>query len=128
MSGPQPVKYSLGLSDRVKFLGLRDDVPHLLGALDVVVMPSFYEGLPVALVEAQAAGIPALVSDQVTPESDLGLGLITWLPLGDPAKWLRSLCHEGPEPDPSLVRQRFKETGHDIHASARRLLALYVDR
>lgn len=59
----------LGLSNKVIFAGIRSDIPRLmLGAMDVFVMPSFYEGLPVVGIEAQAAGLPMLVSDTITDE------------------------------------------------------------
>ncbi len=57
-----------GLSNDVLFLGSRNDVPKLLSAMDVFVLPSRYEGLPIVLVEVQANGLPALVSDSVTKE------------------------------------------------------------
>lgn len=58
----------LGLRDKVIFTGLRSDVSNLLQAMDVFVFPSNYEGLPVALVEAQASGLPCLISDKVPIE------------------------------------------------------------
>lgn len=66
----------LGISDRVKFLGFRNDVNDLMQAFDVLVMPSLFEGLPVTGVEAQAIGIPVLFATTITkdaailPESD----------------------------------------------------------
>ena len=59
---------TLGLSDRVIFTGVRGDVPDLMQAMDVFVFPSHYEGLPVTLVEAQASGLPCLISDKVPLE------------------------------------------------------------
>ena len=56
----------MGLSSKVKFLGVRDDVNQLMQAMDILVMPSTSEGFPVTLVEAQAAGLRCLVSDVVT--------------------------------------------------------------
>ena len=58
----------LGIYDRVRWLGLRSDIPELLQTMDVFVFPSFYEGLPVAVVEAESAGLPVLMSDAVTDE------------------------------------------------------------
>lgn len=60
---------TLGLADRVLFLGVRDDVASLLSAMDVFVLPSKFEGLPVVLLEVQANGLPVIVSDVVTEES-----------------------------------------------------------
>lgn len=116
----------LGLFNRVRFLGLRDDVPYLLGGLDLLAMPSLYEGLPVSLAEAQAAAVPALVSDRVTKESDFGLGLISWLPLGDPAEWLHHLYTDTPRPSSSVVEAKFADLGYDIRTSASKLLAIYA--
>lgn len=52
-----------GIADRVHFLGGRSDVPDVLAALDVFILSSFREGLPVAVSEAMLAGIPAVLSD-----------------------------------------------------------------
>lgn len=54
-----------GLFDRVKMFKSRADIPEILKAMDVMVFPSFLEGLPVTLVEAQAAGLRCVVSDRV---------------------------------------------------------------
>ena len=56
------------LGDRVHLLGARDDVNKLYSVMDVFVMPSLYEGLPVAGVEAQANGLPLIVSNTITQE------------------------------------------------------------
>jgi glycosyltransferase involved in cell wall biosynthesis len=61
-----------GLSDKVVFAGTRPDVSRLmLGAMDVFVMPSLYEGLPLVGMEVQSAGLPLVVSDTVTEELDV---------------------------------------------------------
>ena len=58
----------LGIAEKVMFTGLRSDVPKVLQAMDVFLFPSIYEGLPVSIVEAQAAGLPCLISDKVPIE------------------------------------------------------------
>ncbi len=55
----------LGIESRVHFLGARSDVDSVLQAADVFVLPSKYEGLPVSVVEAQASGLPCVVTDYV---------------------------------------------------------------
>ncbi len=52
-------------------MGSRKDVDRIYQAMDVFVLPSRYEGLPVVAVEAQAAGLPCVLSDQITEEIDL---------------------------------------------------------
>lgn len=59
----------IGLSDRIKFLGVRRDVPLLLSASDVLVFPSLWEGLGMIAVEAQATGLPVLASDTLPGEA-----------------------------------------------------------
>ena len=56
------------LQDVILFLGVCDNVNKLLSAMDLFIMPSLYEGLPVSLVEVQANGLPALVSDTITKD------------------------------------------------------------
>ena len=76
---------SLGIADRVIFAGARPDVPRLmLGAMDLFLFPSLYEGLPVVLLEAQAAGLPCVISDVISEEVDVIKGNIYRLSLNDP--------------------------------------------
>lgn len=60
-----------GLADCVSMLGLRNDVAELLHAADMYVLPSLYEGFPVALIEAQATGIPCLYSNTITASAKI---------------------------------------------------------
>lgn len=53
----------LGVSDRIKFKGWSSDIPHELHNLDVVLMPSLWEGMPLALLEAMSSGVPIIASD-----------------------------------------------------------------
>ena len=61
----------LGIADHVRFLGVRSDVADLMQAMDVFVFPSLYEGLGIALIEAQASGLPCIVSDKIPIEAYL---------------------------------------------------------
>jgi len=75
---------SLGLRDRVIFAGPRGDVPQLmLGGMDCVVFPSRFEGLPLVLVEAQAAGLPCIIADTIAPETAVVPRLVRQLSLDD---------------------------------------------
>ena len=87
---------------RAIFTGPRSDIPRLLRAMDVFVFPSLYEGLPLALVEAQAAGLPCVVSAEVTREVEAIPGLIRWLPLAAGAQaWADAALAAAVEPRPS---------------------------
>jgi len=79
----------LGLADHVIFAGLRDDIPALMqGAMDVFVMPSLYEGLPIVGIEAQAACLPCVYSDVVPQEAAVVPDLLQPLSLSQsPADW-----------------------------------------
>ena len=69
-----------GIADDVFFLGTRPDVAKLLQMFDVFVMPSIYEGFPVAMIEAQDAGLPCVVSDTVPKETNI-LGQVQFVSL-----------------------------------------------
>ena len=71
---------TLGILPSVIFPGVRTDTARMYAAMDVFVMPSLYEGLPVVGVEAQAAGLPLLLSDAVTRETKI-LDTTAFLPL-----------------------------------------------
>ena len=72
-------------------LGVRSDIPKLMGTLDLFLFPSLFEGLGIVLIEAQAAGVPCLVSDTIPSEADLGMGLVKFVPLSaDCDIWTRT--------------------------------------
>lgn len=66
-----------GLADRFVLTGLRSDIPALLSAFDVMILPSRWEGLGIVVLEAQAAGVPCLVSDRVPDEATVIAPLVT---------------------------------------------------
>jgi glycosyltransferase involved in cell wall biosynthesis len=119
-----------GIAGKVHFLGIRRDVPEILGALDLFVFPSLHEGLPFALIEAQAAGVFSLISDRVTREVDLSLGLAEFLPIDrGAAVWrdaiLRALTANRP---PWAQRaSALARSGYDLSASIRRLTEIYEE-
>jgi glycosyltransferase involved in cell wall biosynthesis len=82
---------SLGIDNCVVFAGVRNDTWRCYSAMDVFCMPSLFEGLPVSAVEAQANGLPLLLSDTVSRDSDIG-GLVRFKSLGDGARsWAEEL-------------------------------------
>lgn len=120
---------SMGTAERTHFLGRRSDVAALMGGLfDGFLLPSLHEGLPVALLEAQAAGLPCLVSDRIgqqviaLPEKveqlSIDGGVDTW------AAAIRRLAERGRGSRRESVR-RMRRAGFDGEASGARLLAFY---
>jgi glycosyltransferase involved in cell wall biosynthesis len=78
----------LAIRDRVIQAGIRTDVPRLMRGMDLFLFPSRYEGLGLALLEAQVSGLPCVFSDVVPPEADLLQPLVHRLPLdAPPAHW-----------------------------------------
>lgn len=73
---------SLKLNDFVIFAGARNDVNELLQAIDIFIFPSLFEGLPVTVIEAQAASLPCVISKNITTECALS-NLVTFLPIDD---------------------------------------------
>ena len=94
----------LGLREQVIFAGIRSDVPKLLSAMDVFVFPSFYEGMPNTVIEAQATGLPCVIADTITREADI-TGLVTYVPLSVGADGWRDAV----EPKLTLPRRDTKE-------------------
>ncbi len=111
------------LEQKVLFMGLRDDVHRLMQAMDLFLLPSKFEGLPVTLVEAQAAGLPCVVSEAVPREADLGCGLIGFLPLGNPTLWAENVDTKAT--NRLGANETVKTAGFDIRTTARRLEEFY---
>lgn len=116
----------LGISDSLIMTGIRADVADLLQGMDMVVMPSLFEGLPVSLVEAQAAGLPVLASDTISKDAAL-TGHIGFFPLSDsPEEWAAALRRRLD----GFVRRdtspELKDAGFDIGETADMLVKLYL--
>lgn len=113
-----------GLVDEVKFLGMRSDINELLQAMDIFVFPSLFEGLPVTLIEAQAAGLPILASDRITKEVQI-TDLINFKSIDiEPSQWAKTIDDQY-----LLFRnnmsERIIEAGYDVKDTAKELEAYY---
>ncbi|ATH93264.1 glycosyltransferase family 1 protein [Bacillus glycinifermentans] len=118
----------LGLEDEVLFLGVVEDVPSLMRTFDVFVMPSLFEGLPLVLVEAQASGLPCVVSDTITKETDLGLGLLKRVSLGAGFdRWAEEIgrAQQAEQPAWPDIESALAARGYDAKANLTRLMDLY---
>jgi glycosyltransferase involved in cell wall biosynthesis len=117
-----------GLAERVVFTGSRPDVPRLmLGAMDVFLFPSRFEGLGLVLVEAQAVGLPCVISDVVPEEADVVPGLVRRMSLAQPAEvWAEALIDSRSKVmTPSVVLQIIEKSPFGIGATIAGLEEVY---
>ena len=108
------------------FTGIRSDVPDLMQAMDVFVFPSNYEGLPVTMVEAQASGLPCLISDKVPIECKM-TALVQQLLLTDGAEvWAKNAIAAAKETVREDTSAQIKAAGFDIAENAKWLQNFYL--
>lgn len=114
-----------GLEDHVIFTGLSADVPGFMQAMDVFLFPSLWEGLPLAVVEAQASGLPCILSDTVSKEVSV-TELTVFLPLEDGAQaWADRVLLYADRSNRSDMREAIGKAGYDIKESSSRLQGFY---
>ena len=109
----------------VRFLSVRRDIPELLQAGDVFTFPSVFEGLPVTMIEAQAAGLPCIMSDAVTDEC-IVTDLVTTLPINDPKAWAEAILAAKGTPRTNRLAE-IQAAGYDITTAAEKLTRFYLN-
>lgn len=115
------------LENDVIFMGVQENVNELLQAMDVFLFPSLYEGLSVALLEAEAAGLPCFISDTISDESIVTKGLIEKISLDTNAKiWAKKIMDKK-HFDRHDTRNELTLSGYDIVESSRQLENYYLD-
>lgn len=112
------------MTSKVHFLGIREDIPELLQAIDIILFPSLYEGLPLTLIEAQAAGLKIVASDTVAKEVDL-TGLIMFKNLNEPAEKWAKLILENLDYPRNNNHKLIVKGNYDINSNAKKLQQLY---
>ena len=118
---------SKGLGSRVIFTGIRSDVPALLQAMDVFVFPSLYEGLPVTMVEAQAAGLPCVISENIPSDCDLTT-LVRRVAIADsPDRWAEEILSARAEARRNTYRE-IADAGFDIIENSKWLQNFYLEQ
>ena len=116
----------MGIQDSVIFAGIRSDVNRVLQRMDVFVMPSLFEGLPVSLVEAQATGLPCVISDTI-PEDCHITDLVSTLKLQDSTElWAEHILSRVKE-----IRKDYspeiQKAGFDITETSKWLEEFYIE-
>ena len=120
---------SLGIKDHVVFLGMRDDVPALLAGMDGFVFPSAWEGLGIAALEAQASGLPCLLSPELPKIAFCTPGAKRISTLDNPSVWAEEMLLL---PTCQYVERingvdYAKESGFDVSETVSMLETLYSE-
>ncbi len=114
----------IGMEEKVIFLGQRSDVNELLMAMDVFLFPSRFEGLPLALIEAQCSGLKCFISDELWVDEAIMTDNIVKISLErSPQEWASVICqHQG---ERSGCRLNEKSVSYDIRSQVRILESYY---
>lgn len=116
------------LNSNVKILGVREDIDILMNLFDVFILPSVFEGLPLVTVEAQSAGTRCIVSDSVSNEVDMGLGLVKQLPIHNESldKWESEIFDEQSiELSKEEILEKITLKGYNVKQNVNKLYELY---
>ena len=114
------------LDNNVLFLGLRSDIPDILQAFDVFLLPSLYEGLPVSIVEAQAAGLKCFISDKVPMDCAI-TNLVEQIKLEAGSKYWATKILESKEYKRKDTFEQIKAAKFEIQENVAYLQTFYLD-
>ncbi len=116
---------AIGISEQIIFTGLRTDVNRLLQGMDVLIQPSKVEGLGIALIEAQASGLPCLVSTAVPKETKI-TNRIEYLSLEAPkSQWVNWLIQSQEKFSRLTQTEALKQSGYEIETAVQKLSKYY---
>lgn len=115
----------LALQPRVTLCGYREDVPALLSASDLFVLPSRFEGLGIVLIEAQRNGLCCIASDRVPTETRIVD--CNYLPIDDPAVWAAAMQKTPDRTSRTVDASAFAAHGYDIETEAKKLQSFYLE-
>ena len=118
------------LTNNVIFLGERKDMEAFLSAIDIFILPSLYEGLPIASVEAQASGAKVIISDKITREANITDEVVYLAIDSDGAEniWVNQIKNYEPTTDRIKNNKIIKEKGFDICTCYECLFDVYRKR
>lgn len=114
----------LGIGDHILFLGQRTDVNHLYQAFDAFCLPSRYEGLGMVAIEAQVAGCPCVLSDQVPHEADVS-GQSAFIPIQEPDSWASEILRIQGTDKREQINSNKKLDFYDIEEQSKKICAQY---
>lgn len=115
-----------GLTKEVQFLGVRSDVAQLYQAMDVFLFPSVFEGLPVVLLEAQANGLPCVISDNITKKIKINDNLYFRSLEETPEKWADFILNTAAERG-RVSQEKFLHSNYNIILQTEKLERLLTE-
>ena len=115
-----------GITDKVMLLKHRSDIPDLLQAMDVFVLPSIFEGLGIVLIEAQASGLKCITSDVVPSEAKVTNNLIYRSLNLSALDWAKTIIESHSDFKRVNEIKAVKEAGYDIKTEAEKLERIYL--
>ncbi len=119
--------HGLGIQAHVHLLGVRDDVPTLLNAMDVFVFPSLYEGLPFTLVETQCNGLPCVSADSVTSQASINSNTVFLSLYESDRKWADLALEMAAQGHDRQGKINVQKAGFDIDIEAQKLKCYYMN-
>ena len=118
---------ALGLEDSVRFMGKQKDTSKFYQAMNCFVLPSRYEGLPVVGVEAQAAGVPCVMADMVTPETKILESTTFVSPEESAVNWAMAVLESASHYQKKDTSAEMRKAGFDIITEAEKLESFYYE-
>ncbi|MFE9077412.1 glycosyltransferase family 1 protein [Bacillus mobilis] len=118
----------LGIYEKVRFLGVRKDIPRIIRMFDVFLFPSLFEGFGIVALEAQCAGVPCVVANTITKNVDMGLGIISFVSLDENLKiWSVEIQRvlEKEKLNTEIIADTISKLGFDIKSNIPEWLLLY---
>ncbi len=115
------------LSDKVKYIGVRSDVPLVFRSFDVFLGPALKEGFGMVAVEAQAAGIHSVLYRGFPKSVDMQLDLVTFMPDFSIDKWVAAILDTNLiKQDLKVIANQIKARGFDVKENAKKIESLYM--
>lgn len=118
--------HDLGLEDKVKFLGSRDDVNDLMQAMDVFMLPSLYEGFGIVLIEAQASGLKCVISESIPTDAIISKKVKQLSLDEDISSWAKEILCSKSERKEGI--EDIEKSKYDIKSNAKWLENFYIER
>lgn len=123
------------LSSAVKFFGALNNVNEYYQAMDIFILPSLFEGLPISGIEAQTSGLPCLFSDTITKELLINPEIVEYLPIEGPStikEWVENLTEAKKktiqnQKSREHAYEKVRDAGYEIKSETKRVETLFTE-